>query len=121
MEDSCKTTYPSPSSAAFTRLSSASRQNTRTIWMRERGSGKKEKRRQKLMFLKFTGASCKVADTNHDGLIQYVASGEIYINPDHICGFYDHTILILGNKIRVMETTEQIRELLEDHGITTYK
>ena len=72
------------------------------------------------MFLKFTGASCKVADADH-GQTQYVERGDIYINPDHICGFYDHTILILGNKIRVMETTEQIRERLEEHGITTYK
>ena len=43
------------------------------------------------MFLKFTGASCKAADADHDGLIQYVPRGDIYINPDHILGFYDNT------------------------------
>lgn len=73
------------------------------------------------MYLRFTGASCKAADADHDGLIQYVPRGDIYINPDLILGFYDNTILVAGNKVRVMETTEQIRELLEDHGITTYK
>lgn len=73
------------------------------------------------MYLRFTGAAARTADADHDGLIQYVPRGDIYINPDHICGFYDNTILILGNKVRVMETTEQIREMLEDHGITTYK
>lgn len=73
------------------------------------------------MYLRFTGASCKAADADHDGLIQYVPRGDIYINPDHILGFYDNTVLVAGNKVRVMETTEQIREMLEDHGITTYK
>lgn len=71
------------------------------------------------MYLRLTGAAARTADADQ-GQTQYVKRGDIYINPDHICGFYDHTILIAGIQIRVMETTEQIREMLEDHGITTY-
>ncbi|MBR3333147.1 MAG: hypothetical protein IKG23_02545 [Clostridia bacterium] len=39
---------------------------------------------------------------------QYTDRGPIWINPALIAGFYDHTILVEGNQIRVMETAEEI-------------
>ena len=47
------------------------------------------------------------------GQIDYTDRGSIWINPALVAGFYDHTILIEGNKIRVMETADGIRERLE--------
>ena len=41
---------------------------------------------------------------------QYTDRGRIWINVALVAGFYDHTILIEGNKIRVMETTDEIME-----------
>lgn len=43
---------------------------------------------------------------------EYRERGKIYINPDRTDAFYDHTVLATGNKIRVMETAEEIKQCL---------
>lgn len=42
------------------------------------------------------------------GQIEYTGRGPVWINPCRISCVYDHTILIDGHKIRVMETAEEI-------------
>ena len=51
--------------------------------------------------IEFQGAS-------RDELGQYSERGAIWINPARITAFYDHTILVDGYKIRVMDTEEEI-------------
>ena len=58
-----------------------------------------------IVFVEFRGA---IKDGD-----DYTDRGSIWINPALVAGFYDHTILIEGNKIRVMETADGIRERLE--------
>ena len=56
--------------------------------------------------VEFEGA---LAEVNEDtGKLEFVPRGVIYINVNKIGGFYDHTLLLFGNKIRVMETAAQI-------------
>ena len=57
-------------------------------------------------FVEFEGA---MAETDEDtGKLVFFPRGSIHINVLQIGGFYDHTILLFGNKIRVMETEAQI-------------
>jgi len=56
------------------------------------------------VFIELQGALCEKED---DRLI-YTPRGEIAINPARIAGYYDHTIMIDGYKIRVMESYAQI-------------
>ena len=58
-----------------------------------------------IVFVEFRGA---IKDGD-----DYTDRGSIWINPALVAGFYDHTILIEGNKIRVMETADGIMERLE--------
>ena len=51
------------------------------------------------MMVKFLGAT-KDGD-------EFNARGPIWVNPARICAIYDHTILVDGYKIRVMETAEE--------------
>lgn len=37
----------------------------------------------------------------------FVERGPVWINPARICAIYDHTILVDGYKIRIMETEEE--------------
>lgn len=37
----------------------------------------------------------------------FTERGPVWINPARICAIYDHTILVDGYKIRVMETEEE--------------
>ena len=46
------------------------------------------------------------ANKRDDGT--YTDRGPIWINVDKIAAIYDHTILIAGNQIRVMETAEEV-------------
>ena len=60
-------------------------------------------------FIKFTGAK---ATYNDEGERKFEPREPIWINPQMICGFYENTILINGQQIRVMESIDQIlREL----------
>ena len=58
------------------------------------------------VFVEFQGATCDVDFEGH--MMDFVPRGAIVLNLNHICGYYDHTILIAGRKIRVMETCNQI-------------
>ena len=58
------------------------------------------------VFIEFTGATGSVDD---DGFLRnYVPRDKITINLARISGFYDHTILVEGRKIRVMDSYSQI-------------
>lgn len=61
-------------------------------------------------FVKFTGAYSSMDETEK----KYIPRGGISIRVDAIIGFYDHTILTTNQKIRVVETYEEIRKKLED-------
>ena len=62
--------------------------------------------RTKAVFVEFQGAT---GSTDDDGvLVGYVPRDKITINVARISGFYDHTILIDGRKIRVMESYNKI-------------
>ena len=63
-------------------------------------------------FIEFEGA---MAETDEDtGKLVFHPRGSIHINVEKIGGFYDHTILLFGNKIRVMETEAQIWMKIKD-------
>ena len=60
----------------------------------------------KPIFIEFTGASGSLDD---DGMLKdYVPRDKITINVNRISGYYDHTILVEGRKIRVMDSYAQI-------------
>ena len=62
-----------------------------------------------MTLVELTGAKCVYED---DGKLSFAPWNPIWINPEQICGLCDHTILINGQKIRVMETDAQIVEAL---------
>ena len=43
---------------------------------------------------------------------EYKERGRVWINPDRIECVYDHTVMLRENKIRVMETGEEIIKCL---------
>ena len=55
--------------------------------------------------IEFQGA---LVDKDADDQLTYTPRGKISVNPARIAGYYDHTILIDGYKVRVMETYAQI-------------
>ena len=57
------------------------------------------------MLVKFHGAR---KETDGD----YIDRGPIWINADMISAIYDHTILIAGNTIRIMESAKEAIELI---------
>jgi hypothetical protein len=59
------------------------------------------------MFIEFEGAAMDVDDMT--GERDYAPRGKVCVNTDNIGAFYDHTLLLLGHKIRVMEDYEEIR------------
>lgn len=58
------------------------------------------------MFVEFHGAA-----KDEDG--GYAERGPVWVNVDRISAWYDHTILISGNAIRVMESGDEIRRRIE--------
>ena len=58
------------------------------------------------MFIEFEGAAMDVDDMT--GERDYAPRGKVCVNTDNIGGFYDHTILLLGHKIRVMEGYDEL-------------
>ena len=60
--------------------------------------------KNRIVFIEFDGA---LVDKFDDDLV-YTPRGKISINPARIAGYYDHTIMVDGYKIRVMETYAQI-------------
>ena len=66
---------------------------------------------QPVMFVSFMGAATDIDD---DGRItEYIPRGEVVINVAQISAVYEHTIIIMGHKIRVMETLEEIKAKLK--------
>ena len=59
-------------------------------------------------FVTFQGAAVTFADDANE-LPVYKPRGEITLNPERIDAVYDHTIIIGGHKIRVMENYEEIK------------
>ena len=68
--------------------------------------------KKKARFVEFEGAIAKVDEET--GKIEFLPRAPISINMDKIGAYYDHTILIFGNKIRVMETFAQIHVKLKE-------
>ena len=64
---------------------------------------------QRIVFVTFQGA---VTDVDDDGAVDYAPRGEICVNVSQIAAFYNHTILVMGRKIRVMESMDEIRRKL---------
>ena len=60
-----------------------------------------------MKFIKFTGAHMETED---NGRVTYSPWDVIVVNMEQICAVYDHTIVIMGHKIRVMESLEEIME-----------
>ena len=58
------------------------------------------------VFIEFEGALCTMDESTND--LVFTPRGKISIQLGNIGGYYDHTILLFGNKIRVMETAAQI-------------
>ena len=64
-----------------------------------------EQKDEQVCFVEFQGA---VMDVDDDGKIDYAPRGRIVVNISNIGAVYDHTIVIMGHKIRVMETLDEI-------------
>lgn len=62
---------------------------------------------ERFRFAKFRGAKMY---TDDDGIPHYEPWDDIVINVAQIGAYYDHTIMVMGHKIRVMETLEEIRK-----------
>jgi hypothetical protein len=57
-------------------------------------------------FIEFEGATGTIDEETNQ--LTFFPRGPIWIQLDNIGAYYDHTILLFGNKIRVMETAAQI-------------
>lgn len=57
---------------------------------------------------KFEGAASRETEQGRE----YSPRGPIWLRAEKIVGFYDHTVLVEGHKIRVMETAEEIQKKL---------
>ena len=69
-----------------------------------------EEQETQAIFVEFQGA---VMDVDDDGKIDYAPRGRIVVNISNIGAVYDHTIVIMGHKIRVMETLDEIVKKLK--------
>ena len=63
------------------------------------------------IYIQLNGASTEIDDNGE--IIRYVPLDPIVINAARIDGYYDHTILLDGRKVRVMETREEITRMIE--------
>lgn len=45
---------------------------------------------------------------------KFTERGPVWINPARICAIYDHTILVDGYKIRVMETAKEAVDKIDE-------
>jgi len=64
--------------------------------------------------IRFTGANVTVSD---DGEREYTPRGPIWLRCEAIIGYYEHTVLVGGLKIWVMETAEQIGEKVRNEQL----
>lgn len=63
--------------------------------------------------IRFQGA--QIVNIKENGEREYRAQGPIWLRVEAIVGYYDHTVLVGGHKIRVMETAEQIGRMVREH------
>lgn len=56
-------------------------------------------------FITLCGA---MMDVDDDGNVTYSPRASIIINKDQVGAIYEHTVVIMGHKIRVMESLEEI-------------
>ena len=66
--------------------------------------------KQPAVFVKFMGAATDIDDDGR--IVEYTPRGEVVINVMQIGAVYDHTILVMGHKIRVIENLEEIMRKL---------
>ena len=57
------------------------------------------------VFITLEGALAEMDDM---GVLSFKPRGKIRIQVCNIAGYYDHTILLMGNKVRVMESANEI-------------
>ncbi len=62
-----------------------------------------------MILVRFMGAAVRQMD---DGEREYTEREPIYINPERVDVVYDHTVIVGGNKVRVMDDAETIAEKL---------
>ena len=63
-----------------------------------------------VVFMEFHGATMDFEDGH---MVDIVRREPIVINVSRIDGYYDHTILVAGRKVRVMETRDEITRKLK--------
>lgn len=56
-------------------------------------------------FVVFRGA---LMDVDDDGNVSYTPRKSVIVNTDQIGAAFDHTVIVMGHKIRVMEELEEI-------------
>lgn len=78
----------------------------RIIFVPQQGPVIKREPEKKTRFVEFEGAF--VQEVEDTGKLEFIPRGPIHIRLDKIVAFYDHTVILFGNKIRVMETAAQI-------------
>ena len=61
-----------------------------------------------MKYIEFDGATLDTDEVSGERI--YAPRGKFCVNADNIGGFYDHTLLLLGHKIRVMQGYEEIRK-----------
>ena len=61
---------------------------------------------EKVRFIELEGAMGRVDEES--GKLEFYPRGKICIAVDKIGAYYDNTIILFGNKIRMMETSAQI-------------
>ena len=59
-----------------------------------------------MTFVEFEGASTTMDEET--GKLEFTPRGKIVVQVSRIGAYYDHTIILFGNKVRVMETANQI-------------
>ena len=61
---------------------------------------------EKVRFIELEGALARVNEET--GKLEFTPRGKITISVERIGAYYDNTVILFGNKIRVMETAAQI-------------
>lgn len=65
------------------------------------------------VMIRFRGA--RLADVKENGDREFKFRENIWLRAEAIIGYYDHTVLVSGYKIWVMETAEEIGEKVREY------
>ena len=63
-----------------------------------------------IQFIRLSGASAKLDEEGN--FMGYEHRGEVVINVAQICAIYEHTVIVMGHKIRVMESVDEIVRMM---------